>query len=130
MIHAAAHGPRCKRACIVSAMLQCCARINLVMALFVALCACGAPTEPEQSVRFFESDGARLAYSLDLPPGAGPFPAAVIGHGSGRVTRDQLKWFSDRLLAAGFATLRFDKRGVGESTGQYSEVDRRTPVRH
>ena len=54
-----------------------------------------------------------------MPPGDGPFPAIVLGHGSGKVTRDQLHWAADRFVATGFAVLRFDKRGVGESTGTY-----------
>ena len=78
--------------------------------------------EPSPSGSFFVSGDARLAYTLDLPSGAGPFPAVVVGHGSGRVTRQQMAWFADRWTAQGFATLRFDKRGVGESTGVYSEV--------
>ena len=68
---------------------------------------------------FFENAAARLAFSLDVPPGNGPFPAIVLGHGSGKVTRDQLRWAADRFVAMGFAVLRFDKRGVGESTGTY-----------
>lgn len=101
----------------------------LFVILPAILCACQGPTEPEDPSRFFESSGgARLAYTLDLPAGSGPFPAIVIGHGSGRVTRDQLEWFSDRFTAAGFATLRFDKRGVGESTGEYSEVPAHTSL--
>ena len=68
----------------------------------------------------------RLAYTLDVPAGTGPFPAIVVGHGSGRVTREQMAWFSERWTAQGFATLRFDKRGVGESTGTYSEVPAQT----
>ena len=71
---------------------------------------------------FITSGDARLAYSLDLPQGAGPFPAVVAGHGSGRVTRQQMEGFAARWTAMGFAVLRFDKRGVGESTGVYSEV--------
>jgi pimeloyl-ACP methyl ester carboxylesterase len=66
--------------------------------------------------------GMHLAYSIDLPAGVGPFPGVVLGHGSGRVTRDQLQFFAGQLTSLGFAVLRFDKRGVGESTGVYSSV--------
>ena len=67
----------------------------------------------------FTSGDAQLAFTLDLPPGKGPFPAIVAGHGSGKVTRDQLTWLSSRFTQLGFAVLRFDKRGVGESTGTF-----------
>jgi dienelactone hydrolase len=66
--------------------------------------------------------GIRLAYSIDFPAGSGPFPAVVFGHGSGQVTRQQLRPLAQQLTARGFAVLRFDKRGVGESTGVYSGV--------
>jgi pimeloyl-ACP methyl ester carboxylesterase len=67
----------------------------------------------------FASGDARLAFTLDLPAGTGPFPAVVAGHGSGRVTRDQLAWLASEFTRLGFAVLRFDKRGVGESTGTF-----------
>ena len=38
----------------------------------------------------FTSGNAQLAYTLDRPSGPGPFPAVVLGHGSGQVTRGQL----------------------------------------
>ena len=74
---------------------------------------------PSPMPAFFENNGARLAFTLDLPSGAGPFPAVVAGHGSGKVTRDQLLWLSSQFTRRGFAVLRFDKRGVGESTGTF-----------
>jgi len=46
----------------------------------------------------------------------------VFGHGSGRVTRQQLRPMAQQFTARGFAVLRFDKRGVGESSGVYSGV--------
>lgn len=95
--------------------------------LLIGLClsaACGSassPTAPEPA-NVIPNGDVRLAYSLDLPQGAGPFPAIVAGHGSGRVTRQQMESFAARWTAMGFAVLRFDKRGVGESSGVYSEV--------
>ena len=69
-----------------------------------------------------QNGDVRLAYTIDVPRGNGPFPGVVLGHGSGRVTRQDLQWMSSRWTALGFAVLRFDKRGVGESTGTYSGV--------
>jgi dienelactone hydrolase len=106
-------------ACVGSVILLC-------IALIAVGCGAKAPTAPGPDAAFFASGDVRLAYTLDLPPGAGPFPAIVVGHGSGRVTREQMAWFSERWTAQGIATLRFDKRGVGESTGTYSEVPAHT----
>jgi len=91
----------------------------------LAAATCASSGAPPPLPAFFESDGARLAFTLDLPPGTGPFPAVVMGHGSGRVTRDQLTWASRRFIDFGFAVLRFDKRGVGESTGTFVFVGTR-----
>ena len=87
--------------------------------------ACGAGANPSATAgggTFFTSGDVRLAYALDLPPGRGPFPAVVAGHGSGRTTRQQMAWLAGRWTAMGFAVLRFDKRGVGESSGTYVNV--------
>ena len=71
---------------------------------------------------FVSADGVRLAYSLDLPAGKGPFPAVVLVHGSGQVVRQNMTPLAQRFIAHGWAVLRYDKRGVGESAGTYSGV--------
>jgi len=80
-----------------------------------------APSAPSTPVTIdtFPSGDVRLAYTLDRPTGTGPFPAIVMGHGSGQVTRHQASSLALRLVAAGFAVLRYDKRGVGDSGGVY-----------
>jgi len=94
--------------------------VSLLLLLGVAACASSAAPQPAPPVpHVFENGDARLAFTLDLPPGKGPFPAVVLGHGSGKTTRDQLIWASRHFTSLGFAVLRFDKRGVGESTGTY-----------
>jgi len=95
----------------------------LLAAMVVAACGGGEQRPaPSPLPASFPSGDVRLAFSLDLPAGTGPFPAVVLGHGSGHVTRDQLGWLSSRFTQLGFAVLRYDKRGVGESTGTYSNV--------
>ena len=65
-----------------------------------------------------------LAGTLTLPRGAGPFPAAVLIAGSGPHDRDEslenhkpFLVLSDYLTRQGIAVLRYDKRGIGKSTG-------------
>ena len=65
-----------------------------------------------------------LAGELALPDGNGPHPAVVLISGSGDQTRDVdaagFKVFAvlaDELAAAGIASLRYDDRGVGGSSG-------------
>jgi dienelactone hydrolase len=72
----------------------------------------------EIDVTVGESD-AGLPGTLTLPPGEGPFPAAVLVHGSGPNDRDETigpnKPFRDLawgLAERGIATLRYDKRSL------------------
>jgi dipeptidyl aminopeptidase/acylaminoacyl peptidase len=69
------------------------------------------------------SRGATLAATLELPAtGRAPFPAIVLAHGSGQITRGQMRWMADQFLSMGLAVLTYDKRGVGGSTGTYVNV--------
>ncbi len=95
---------------------------SVFVSVTAGLACGGGPSAPEPAGSFITSGDVRLAYTLDLPSGPGPFAAIVAGQGSGRVTRDQLAGFAQRWTAMGFAVLRYDKRGVGESSGTYSEV--------
>lgn len=72
----------------------------------------------------FANDDVTLAGTLLVPDGAGPFPAAVLISGSGAQDRDEsllghkpFLVIADSLARQGIATLRFDDRGVGGSTG-------------
>lgn len=112
-------------------MLRCMRSILPFALLVVAGCG-GSPTAPtslESTEGFFESQGVRLSYALDLPEGRGPFPAVVLGHGSGRTTKDEARDLALRLVGRGFAVLRYDKRGVGLSGGSYSGVSLQNSTR-
>ncbi len=56
-------------------------------------------------------------HAIDFPPGSGPFPAVVFGHGSGPKTIQSYERFARRMVDNGVAMLRYDKRGVGKSGG-------------
>jgi uncharacterized protein len=62
--------------------------------------------------------GANAA-TLTLPAGQGPFPAAVMVHGSGATSREEFQVFAAWCASLGIAVLADDKRGVGQSTGVY-----------
>jgi dienelactone hydrolase len=100
-------------------------RASALLALVLGGCSGGAPDGPlgpEPASDVIEAAGARLHSVLDLPAGPGPFRAVVIGHGSGRATTSDGAGYVPFLLARGFAVLRYDKRGVGQSTGTYRGV--------
>ena len=73
----------------------------------------------EETVQFASGD-ITLAGTLVLPEGSQPHAAVVLVHGSGPQKRDLFtaRWFA----AAGIAALAYDKRGVGESDGDFRKV--------
>lgn len=96
------------------------------LAAALGLLACGGdgPSAPSAAggAGTFPSGDVRLSYALDLPASTPPHPAFVLGHGSGRATKEEATPLARRLTALGFAVLRYDKRGVGASTGTYENV--------
>jgi pimeloyl-ACP methyl ester carboxylesterase len=79
---------------------------------------------PGEEVRFESDPGIMLAGTLETPRefGAGPFPVAVIIAGTGPWTRAGFVNIRARLLASGIATLAYDKRGQGRSTGEFIDT--------
>lgn len=71
--------------------------------------------------------GHQLAGTLTMPHGKGPFPAVVLVSGSGPQNRNsevfdhEPFWvLADYLSRAGIAVLRYDDRGVAQSTGDFN----------
>lgn len=73
----------------------------------------------------FAGAGVRLAGALVLPPGPGPHPAIVLAHGAGAQGRESWNYrsWADVFVRLGIAVLFYDKRGVGESTGETWDAD-------
>lgn len=65
----------------------------------------------------FANGDVTLAGAIVLPEGSGPFPAAVMLHGSEAEPREGNLGMALFFAAEGIAALIFDKRGVGESGG-------------
>ncbi len=99
----------------------------------------GAPLRPQtpkppfpytaQEVAFDSAPGVRLAGTLTLPPGEGPFPAIIMITGSGAQDRDEtivghkpFAVIADDLSRRGVAVLRYDDRGFGRSTGDFAKA--------
>ncbi|HEY5106421.1 MAG TPA: alpha/beta fold hydrolase [Caulobacteraceae bacterium] len=79
----------------------------------------------------FESPGAHatLAGTLTVPRGPGSYPAVVLIAGSGPNDRDETIFghkpfwvLADYLSRRGIAVLRYDKRGIGASSGDYAHA--------
>jgi pimeloyl-ACP methyl ester carboxylesterase len=93
------------------------------------------PQEPQPPFPYqeeevtYQNGDVKLAGTLSLPPGAGPFPAVVLISGSGAQNRNEellghkpFLVLADHLTRAGIAVLRVDDRGVGGSTGSTSDA--------
>jgi uncharacterized protein len=83
-----------------------------------------APPKVDEVAIRFETAAGELHGTIDLPGGAGPFPAVVIIAGSGPTDRDgnqpllkndSLKQLGRGLAARGIAAVRYDKRGLAAS---------------
>jgi len=81
----------------------------------------------EQEVSF-KSEALNLYGTLAMPDSRGPFPAVLFIAGSGQVDRNEnhkkfpinlFREFASLFAGEGIASLRFDKRGVGASEGDY-----------
>lgn len=87
---------------------------------------------PEEVVTYEEVNipvtGGELKVALQMPTGEtnGPVPVAIIIAGSGPTTKDgntvlgnnnSLKMLAEDLAAQGIASIRYDKRGVGDNLG-------------
>jgi pimeloyl-ACP methyl ester carboxylesterase len=77
---------------------------------------------------FFENKNAnvKLAGTLTIPESENSSPAVILIHGSGPNDRNgtgigTFHLLADYLTLQGIAVLRYDKRGAGESTGDYGQ---------
>jgi uncharacterized protein len=95
------------------------------------------PQEPKPPFPYYEQevvfqnvkDRVRLAGTLTLPLSMAPFPAVVLCTGSGPQDRNEEVFghkpflvLADHLTRLGIAVLRVDDRGVGKSTGTFTEA--------
>jgi pimeloyl-ACP methyl ester carboxylesterase len=79
----------------------------------------------------FPSKGFQIAGTFSVPDSGSNLPAVLLIPGSGQIDRNEnhkklrLNLFnelSDYLTGKGFAVLRYDKRGIGSSSGDYWET--------
>ena len=76
----------------------------------------------ETPVRFPNGD-VELSGTIKTPLTPGPFPAVVLVHGSGPGGRLQVEATARFFVHLGLAVLSYDKRGCGESGGDWKTVD-------
>jgi pimeloyl-ACP methyl ester carboxylesterase len=82
----------------------------------------------EQTLVIASADGVRLGATLSIPAGVSRPNVVVLVGGSGPGTRDETAMghksfavLADYLAHRGVAVLRYDKRGISRSTGDYAQ---------
>ncbi len=79
------------------------------------------PAFDERAITLTNGD-VRLAGTLLVPRGTAAVPAVVFVHGSGPEGRWASRFLATQLASHGIAALIYDKRGVGESTGDWRQA--------
>jgi hypothetical protein len=69
-----------------------------------------------------EADGTSLDARLEIPAGTGPFPLVTLIHGYAG-SKSSSGDIAAKLLADGYAVLRYSTRGFGDSWGQVNLAD-------
>jgi pimeloyl-ACP methyl ester carboxylesterase len=75
--------------------------------------------EKYEHVQFSNAD-VRLSGTLIRPARGEKHPAVILVHGSGAENREYILPFARFLVRRGMAVLGYDKRGVGESSGDWN----------
>lgn len=80
-------------------------------------------TVREEEVEFFNGN-TKFAATLFIPSSRNPMPAIAACHGSGKESRKDAgnRSLAMQLAQEGYVVLIYDKRGVGESQGVYTET--------
>lgn len=102
-----------------------CDKNALFVVVVVCGCLCGSSLGKDARTErvTFENGSLKLLGDLLIPSGSGPHPAVVIVHGSGGSDRNgpggYYRLTAEHFQAHGFVVLTFDKRGVGDSAGEW-----------
>ena len=92
----------------------------IALAAFVGCWDSGLGSLATTEEGHFLSGTTRLSYALDIPATGSPaYPMVVFGHDSSPEDKNRRKDWARMLTAKGISVLRFDKRGVGGSEGEY-----------
>lgn len=75
----------------------------------------------------FDNRGAHLVGTLYLPERQGSAAGIVFIHGSGALPRSNYAGWATQFARWGYAVLVYDKRGTGDSTGHFEELEALRP---
>jgi len=90
----------------------------LAILALLALCATWFLVSIRQDEVTFTSGGLTLSGTLLSPRFGGSAPGVVLVHGSGETSRNSMMLYAWIFASQGYASLAYDKRGVGKSEGE------------
>jgi pimeloyl-ACP methyl ester carboxylesterase len=98
---------------------------SVLVWLFSATALLASPATAKQETMTWTNDDVKLVGDLILPETPGPHPALIFFHGSGDQTRKEIleRIYASKFAAQGIALLLYDKRGCGDSTGDWRDAD-------
>ncbi len=91
-------------------------KYSRILLLMIALLATTISSMTQDIV--FNSRNTKIAGTVIIPEGIGPFPAMVVVHGSGKESRENYIDVAQLLKDHQIASIIYDKRGVGQSEGR------------
>lgn len=97
-------------------------KLFLLCSLYFSCCF-GQVNKGEEKEIQFQSDSIIISGKLFLPAGEGPFPAVVIlqgGSSNVKAHRSTSTYYANKFVQNGIAALIYDKRGTGDSGGDFS----------
>ncbi|HEY4217869.1 MAG TPA: alpha/beta fold hydrolase [Gemmatimonadaceae bacterium] len=106
----------------------------MLLPLTLLMLAASPQMPPTTDTLTLDTPTGKIAGTLMVPQGSGPFPLVVIIAGSGPTDRDgnspllpgannSLKYLAEGLADRGIASLRYDKRGIGASRAAMTSED-------
>lgn len=97
------------------------AALTILTVFTISGAAWASPMDDADTVQVhIQAGDVTLGATLYRPAGvSGDLPVIVTAHGSAPSTRDDVGGYTNLGLRMGYAVLSFDKRGTGESTGEY-----------
>lgn len=95
----------------------------MLFLFFACLCIAQENKIEKQSIQF-TSGHTTLSGNLFLPEGDNKYPAVIILHGGSsnvEAHRSTSTYYAQKFVKKGIATLIYDKRGTGNSSGDFSQ---------
>jgi dienelactone hydrolase len=119
----------------ITATIESLFKMQLKQLLIVAVCLVSLPLEAAEAIAVTTPRGSSITVTANFPDGTGPFPAVVLGPGTGTMKQKINEVVEHELLKHNIAVFRFewafyvkDKNGKPSDTDRSPEIEDFTTV--